>query len=399
MAHDVHQSEKKLQITKVDCKKPKYELFCHDQLHISTFPTLAWMKDGKIEKTYASHKISVESLKNFVFQNIHDAHLHSANSKSAKHLQAHPKDVHHAHKHKHLKSLHEDHHHNHEGHHHHGHDHGHGHRHNFKDLSSHESDSHGNLKSQHHHIDHHHDSIKKPHTHHKHDSSEHHIKLKHYHSDELHHHMDGHHDMHDHPQNDQHHIDHISKVHHDSKVNPRKHAVEKEIKAVKSNNHNHATHNERLQIVAPEIIHDKKHHKTLIQNDKAKANKNTTKKNEHLAIQQKKADKHHHQFKIMKMNPHNFKSSLNPDGITFVIFYGEKTKNPANNKRIRFIKHVAMKYLKSDNSLGEVNCKLVENADLCRAEKFVADPMVNVYKKGILFRHNYHFHHHKKGKV
>lgn len=306
------------------------------------------MKDGKVEKTYASRKISVESLKKFVFENMH-GHVYSTNYHKNLH-KGHPKDLHHD-LHNHIKSQHN--------------------HHLPSHTSSYETNSHDNVKSQHHMV-YHHQSIKKPKSHKHSASSEHHIlakKPQYHHSDE-HHHEDSH-DIHNHPQNDQQHIHQISKVHYKSKINQHKHVAENEKKPAKWNNH-HETH-ERHQIVAPDFMHPNDHHK-------------------------QKAEKHT-QFKVMEMNLHNFKSSLDPHGITFVIFYGRKTKHPATNKRIQLIKHVAKKYLKTDHSMGEVNCELQENLRLCQREKFVVDPMVNIYKRGSLLRHNYQFVHMKTGQV
>lgn len=384
MAHDVHLTDKTLQITKLDCKKRTYEQYCTHELHISAFPTLVWMKDGKIEKTYASHKVSIDSLKQFVSENLHGHHV----LKPTHHV---PKLVHHVIHHKVMKT-HTDHHYP-KGH--------------KESSSSSESHSHGHEKT-HDHLVYHHPAAatKKNHM----TSAEHNL-LKKFLKKAYEHHSNEHHDLHDihnHIQNDQHHIDQISKVHEKSKISHnkiiRKHPglhIQKSM-----------FHDEHHQIAPPKIF-DNKHHKPIHHDLKhAEDEKFKKKLPKHMIPHpkrplrhpiksyrhKKKPSKSHKMLKIMKLNAHDFKSSLSRTGATFVIFYGEKTKNPAHNERVRFIKHVAQRYIRNNHPMGEVNCKLAENAALCKQEKFVADPMVNIYKKGVMVRHNYQFVH-KSGEM
>lgn len=383
MAHDVHLKDKKVQVTKLDCKKRKYERYCHDELHLSTFPTLAWMKDGKIQKTYASHKFNVDLLNHFVFENLHGANV-AVNTTHKPHVGHHPKVIHHG-AHKPLKSHLNDHD---------------AHKHEGKDSSSSSYESNSQAHGKHHLV-----PAKKTESH-KLSSAEHGVLSKLLKKTFAHHSEEHHVDPHNHMQNDQHHIEQIAKIHEHSLVNHKRVVRKHPAHGPTPTSHDVNQH----QVAAPKLpgnkqlknLHDTNNanEKRAKKHDEARIFKNHPKKPHRIPHplrphhnSKKKSTTKSHPVKVMDLNSHNFKSSLSATGITFVIFYGAKTKNPANNKRVAFIKHVAQRYVKNQHSMGEVNCKLEENAALCKREKFVADPMVNIYKKGVLIRHNYQFVH------
>jgi hypothetical protein len=345
MKNEIHKSHKDLLIEKVDCRTEKFNMFCR-QYKVSHFPTLAWFKNGRIEETYASHKISVELLKTFVLEMLNGHHY------SPKIIPTHNHHVNNVHKIPiHKNPIHKE-----------------------SDASSHYQVITKQQKQLHHHHFEH-----QP-IHDANDAEEKTIE----HSSENH----GQH----HPINHQHFdhqqiLQHRNKAHNDERVLHHPRFIHHHPLKPESNN---TSHNFKMHPNRPTISNSLKHLKEQfhgkIDHHDSKAhhsinrNINMDEMNQH--------NENHRKAHIMQMGYDNFRSMLDPHGITFVIFYGKNTTAKIHNYELQELKKGAKKYMKNEHALGEVNCALKVNAELCVHEKFIHDPMVNVYNHGKLAIHN-----------
>lgn len=330
MTNEIHRDQRNHQdlfIAKVDCRSEKFSLFCQ-RYKVSHFPTLAWLKNGNIEGTYASKKISVESLKTFAYDMLNGHHYPPKNQ---------PKPIH--------KGI----------------------LHRESDISS----NHYEVISP--------KQAKKP----------------------LHRHHPEHHPIDDANDAEEKTMEHSDESRNHI-VNQKLHKiVNNDVKNMIMNYPRFIKHpighnmtNDFIEVLKP----SKPAEKSVLQMLKDKVNGIFTSDFLHLSDGKdgrniKMAEmKHHNEVQkkahTMQMGYNNFRKLLDPNGITFVVFYGMNTTKLIHDDEMKLLKKNAQKYFKSDHALGEVNCGLKENEALCEHEKFIRDPMVNVYKNGHLTVHN-----------
>jgi hypothetical protein len=349
MSNEIHKDHKDLLIAKVDCRSEKFSLFCR-QYKVSHFPTLAWFKNGKIEETYASHKISVESLKTFVSEMLNGHHYSSKINPPQNH---HVNNVN-AHKipAPHKIPIHKD-----------------------SDVSSHyEVITKPQKKIRYHHPEH---QQHRP-IHDANDAEEKTIE----HSSESH---KKHHQA-KRPNFDHESILHKNKEHNNVGVLNHPRFIHHPLQ----HDSNNTSHNFMMSSKKSSILNSLKrlkdkffgtdHQPEFQLHQSVDRNINMDEMMQHNEV--------HKNAHIMQMGYDNFKSMLDPHGITFVIFYGNGTTAKIHKHEIQALKKGARKYMKNEHALGEVNCGLKLNAELCVREKFIQDPMVNVYNHGKLSIHN-----------
>lgn len=363
MSSEVRRDHKDLFIAKVDCKADKFKPFCH-QHSITHFPTLAWFKFGKIDETYASHKVSVESLKTFVFEMLNGHHYSGKKMPHNFEVDINQLDNHKAHQEMKAKTK-------------------------------------TTRKIIHHHFDHPDKKLRKDNDgqetsedRESENKTQHTVdKKKTQHHSKENHKVEHHHVL-NHPKAGPHEVKHqvhqvppksntTLKMTTTTTVQPLKPHLPPQVQIPHQPIHpfqvqhpvNHVQHplHKVLHPVSHDLhpIHGILHPMRPIRHDHNDVHK-----------------LHKKPIHEMHMTSANFNKLLDPHGITFVVFYGKDTSNPAFNQEIKIVKKFARKYMKNEHSLGEVNCGLKENMALCIREQFVTDPMVNVYKNGKMTHHN-----------